>query len=252
MKKIPRLYYMFAKNDDIYDVYLYDDITDDKRFNWETYQMEDAGTSAAGFKKEMDALPENAEIHLYLNSNGGSVKEGTAIYNMLRRHKGRKVGYVDGVAHSIAFTIFQACDYRIMGEGTSCLIHFPWVCTAGNADELRAEAEQLDALADASVTLLMSRAKDISEAELRDMMKKETILTPDMALQYGFCDEIANRESVSEPVQAAGNIKEIKNALKNSGFEETLKDFIKLSEEEKKEESQNNASMMDAFFNAFL
>ena len=252
MKKIPRLYYMFVKNGEVYDIYLYDDITDDKRFNWETYRLEDAGTSAAGFKKEMDALPENAEIHLYLNSNGGSVKEGTAIYNMLRRHKGRKVGYVDGVAHSIAFTIFQACDYRVMGEGTSCLIHFPWVCTAGNADELRAEAEKLDALSDASVALLMARSKNISENELREMMKKETILTPDMALKYGFCDEIADRDPVTEPVQVAGNIEEIKQAVKNPEFETTLKDFIEFSNQTENKEPQTDVSMMDTFFNAFL
>ncbi len=251
MKKVPRMYYMFSKNGDAYDIYLYDDITDNKRFNWETYRMEDAGTSAAGFKKEMDALPENAEIHLYLNSNGGSVKEGTAIYNMLRRHKGHKVGYVDGAAHSIAFTIFQACDHRVMGEGTSCLIHFPWVCTAGNADELRAEAQQLDALSDASVSLLMSRAKGISENELREMMKKETILTPDMALKYGFCDEIADREADIEPVQAAGEIKEIKSALQNSNFPDTLKEFVTLTKK-KETEPKNEVSEMDAFFNAFL
>lgn len=248
MKKIPKMYYMFSKNGESYDIYLYDDITDDKRFNWETYKMEDAGTSAAGFKKEMDQIPEDTEIHLYINSNGGSVKEGTAIYNMLRRHAGKKIGYVDGVAHSIAFTIFQACDYRIMGEGTSSLIHFPWVCTAGNADELRAEADQLDQLSNASVALLMSKAKGISEEQLREMMKKETILTPDKALEYGFCDEIAEREVVSEPVQAAGEIKELKTALKNQSFENTLKDFVELAGEKKKEEP----SIMDVFFNTFL
>ena len=189
---------------------------------------------------------------MYINSNGGSVKEGTAIYNQLKRHKAHKTGYVDGVAHSIAFVILQACDHRVMGEGTSALLHEMWVCTAGNARQLREEADQLDILMQGSRKLFMQRAKNITEEELQSLMEKETMLTPDMALEYGFIDEIAGRTEIEEgPQQAAKDIEELKEKMQSRNFKETLEEFEKLVEE-KEESVEQKASVMDVFLNAFL
>ena len=132
----------------------------------------------------LDAIPETDEIKIYFNSNGGSVDQGTAIYNMLKQHGSYKTGIVMGVCHSIAFTILQACDKRIMGQGTTAIIHDMWETVTGNAADLRAEADNLDVAMESCIALFMQRAK-ISEDEVREMMHKETTLSPQKALEYG-------------------------------------------------------------------
>ena len=78
----------------------------------------------------------------------------------------------------------------------------------------------------------MQRAKNITEEELQDLMEKETMLTPDMALEYGFIDEISGRAEVQEePQQAAKDIKELKEKMQAANFKETLEEFEELVEE---------------------
>lgn len=86
MYKFQKLYYTFQKVGNVTKIYLYDDIKEHGEFNWETYRRDESETSAKHFQKLLDEVPENGEIELYINSNGGSVKEGTAIYNKLKRH----------------------------------------------------------------------------------------------------------------------------------------------------------------------
>ena len=86
------------------------------------------------------------------------------------------------------------------------------------------------------------------------MMEKETILTPDKALEYGFIDEIAGRETddplnvSDEPLQ---NIRKMKEKFQKNDFSDTLKEFEELVGEDKKDDPED-ASMMDAFLNIFL
>lgn len=188
------------KAEGVYEIYLYDDVTKQGPFNWETWKYEESETSAKHFKEMLDAIPENAKINMYFNCNGGDVDQGTAIFNLLKRHPAEKTGYVDGVCHSIAFTIFQAMDHRIMGEGTSAIIHEMWGYCVGNADEMRKYADDLDVMMDSCVALFMNRAKGITEDELREMLKQETVLTPQKALEYGFCDEISDKQESDDPI----------------------------------------------------
>lgn len=251
--KIPKIKFLFKKEDNKYRIYVYDDIKENGKFDWNTWEYKESETSAKYFQQKLDEIPDDAEIELYFNSNGGSVKEGTAIYNQLKRHKAHKTGYVDGVAHSIAFVMLQACDHRVMGEGTSALLHEMWVCVAGNAEQLRREADQLDDLMVASRRLFMLRATNITEKELEELMKKETMLTPDKALEYGFIDEIAGRSELELDgvQQAAADIQKLREKMNSQNFSEILEEFKELTVG-KTEEPQNKVSDMDAFFNAFL
>lgn len=251
MLKIPKIQFLFKQENNKYQIYVYDDVQEQGKFDWNTWSYKESETSAKYFQEKLAEIPENAEIELYFNSNGGSVKEGTAIYNQLKRHKAHKTGYVDGVAHSIAFVMLQACDHRVMGEGTSALLHEMWACVAGNAAQLRTEADQLDDLMVASRKLFMLRAKNITESQLKEMMEKETMLTPDKALEYGFIDEIAGRkENVPEGAQqAAVDIQKLREKMNGTNFPEVLKEFKELTENEM---PQNKVSAMDAFLNAFL
>ena len=181
----------------VHKLYIYDEVRAQGTFNWATWDYEESETSAKYFRDQLDAIPNGETIELHLNSAGGEVGEGVTIYNLLRQKAGtgsRIVGYVDGMAYSIAMTIAMACDEIHMGLGTSMFLHNPWTVVGGNADQLRAMADQLDELSEASLQLYMSRATGITEDELRQMMKKETMLAPDKCLQYGFCDVVGEEK----------------------------------------------------------
>lgn len=182
----------------VHKLYVYDDVRAQGKFDWDSWDYKESETSAKYFRDQLDAIPNGSTIELHVNSAGGEVGEGVAIYNLLRQKAEagcRVIGYVDGMAYSVAMDIIMACDEIHMGLGTSMFLHNPWTYAQGNADQLRAMADQLDALGDASAQLYMSRAKNLTEEELRQMMKKETMLAPDTCLEYGFCDFVGEQKS---------------------------------------------------------
>lgn len=186
----------------VHKLYIYDEVSAQGKFNWSTWDYEESETSAKYFRDQLDTIPNGETIELHVNSAGGNVGEGVTIYNLLRQKAGtgsRIIGYVDGMAYSIAMTIAMACDEIHMGLGTSMFLHNPWTVVSGNADQLRAMADQLDELSEASLQLYMSRATGITEDELREMMKKETMLAPDKCLQYGFCDIVGEGKNNEDP-----------------------------------------------------
>lgn len=180
-------------------LYIYDDVTEYGEFDWNTWEYKDSETSAKYFAEKLSDIPEGQTIELHINSNGGSVKEGVAIYNLLKQCSNKKVGIVDGVAHSVAFLILQACDERKMCLGTTALVHDMWMYCSGNAAQLRKYADDLDDMMEANRQVFLERA-NISEEELIELMQNETYLTPDKALEYGLIDEIMNKKT-----ETAGN-----------------------------------------------
>ena len=176
-------------------LYIYDDVTEYGEFNWNTWEYEESETSARYFAEQLAEIPESQEIELHINSNGGSVKEGVAIYNLLKQKTNHKTGIVDGVAHSVAFLILQACENRKMCLGTTALIHNMWMYCSGNATQLRKYADDLDDMMEANRQVFMERAT-ISEEELKSLMEAETYLTPDKALEYGLIDEVYGKKAV--------------------------------------------------------
>lgn len=202
-----KMKYRFEQSAGVHKLYVYDNVRAQGSFNWNTWEYEDSETSAKYFRDRLDGIPDGADIELHVNSAGGEVGEGVAIYNLLvlkRKAGSRIVGYVDGMAYSVAMDIIMACDEIHMGLGTSMFLHNPWACASGNAEALRGIADQLDALADASAKLYLSRAKNLSEDELKEMMRKETMLAPDTCKQYGFCDFVGDEEGSRTSVDGAG------------------------------------------------
>lgn len=183
---------------DITKLYIYDEVRAAGKFNWETWSYDESETSAKHIRDQLDAIPNDGTIELHVNSAGGEVGEGVTIYNLLKQKSkaGAKIiGYVDGMAYSVAMDIVMACDEIHMGLGSSMFLHYPWMNASGSAEELRGYADQLDALGNASLQLYLMRSNGkITEAELSDMMAKETMLEPDKCLQFGFCDVIDGLE----------------------------------------------------------
>lgn len=181
-------------------LYIYDDVTAYGSFDWTTWTYKDSETSAKYFREQLAAIPDTDTIELHINSNGGSVKEGVAIYSQLKQAACKKIGYVDGVAYSVAFLILQACDERVMGLGTSALVHNMWMSVDGNAKELRKAADDLDVLMESNRKIFLERS-NLEEQKLVEMMEAETFLTPDQCLEYGLIDRIDSYQADEKNIQ---------------------------------------------------
>ena len=177
----------------IAELYIYGDIS--------ACPQED-GVSAASLSMQLAALQGVSQINVYINSYGGDVSEGVAIYNALKRHNAKIVTYCDGMACSIASVIFMAGDERIMCNPSFLMIHDAWTYAAGNADDFRKAADDLDVITTASISAYMAHCK-LSEQELRAKMKAETWLTHTQALEMGFATGIMDAEIAEKPAQNA-------------------------------------------------
>lgn len=174
------------------DIFIYGDIV--------SYRWDESDTSASSFKEDLDNLGDVSTINLHINSPGGSVFEGIAIHNMLKRHQAKINVYVDALAASIASVIAMAGDTIYMPKNSMLMIHNPWTIAMGNAAELRKVADDLDRIANSSKQTYLQKAGDkLTEEKLQEMLDAETWLSADEALEYGLCDvvEEANQMAAS-------------------------------------------------------
>ena len=166
-----------------------------------TDEYEDTDTSAAGFRNALKSLGDVKSINLHINSPGGSVFEGIAIYNMLKQNSARINVYIDGLAASIASVIAMSGDAIFMPSNSMMMVHNPWVMAIGNASELRKQADDLDQITKSSVQTYLAKAGDkLDEKTLTQLMDDETWLTAQEAVDYGLADE------VMEPNKAVASI----------------------------------------------
>lgn len=176
------------------DIYIFGDIT-----SWEWL---DSDVSSYTLSKEIQELGGDIEtIDVHINSYGGEVAEGLAIYNMLRGHKAKIRTFCEGFACSIASVIFMAGDERIMRNAALLMIHPAWMYTAGNADQLRKDADDLDKITQASINAYMQNI-NISEDELQELLDNETWILPSEALEMGFATSIVG-ETMTEKAAAS-------------------------------------------------
>lgn len=145
------------------------------------------------FNNLLKALGEVDRIRAIVNSQGGHVAEGLAIYHALRSHKAKVEIEIVGVAASMASAIAMAGDHISMAEDGLFMLHDPWVIAGGNADELRAAADMLDKHGD-SLAGIYARRTQHTESEILEMMGKDggggSWLNAEEALEAGFIDEI--------------------------------------------------------------
>lgn len=189
-------YFQLATSGNVANLNIYGEIT-----SWPWLESD---VSAHNLSKQLADMQDVMQINVYINSYGGEVMEGLAIYNALRRHKAHVTTYCDGSACSIASVIFMAGDERIMSKPSFLMIHDAWTFVSGNADALRKQADDLDTITQASVTAYMERI-NITEGKLRELMKAESWLTHDEALEMGFATSIEETEDSDKPSQSVKN-----------------------------------------------
>ena len=179
----------------VLELYIYGDVESDG-YDWWTDHTIESETSANHFRDELAKYPNATEIRLFINSYGGSVFEGTAIYNQLRRHPAKKVVYIDGFACSIASVIAMAGDEVVMPRNAMMMIHNAWMYACGNAAELRKAADDLDAINRGNRQAYLQKCGGaLAEEQLIQMLDNETWLTAEECIAYGLADRYAEQDA---------------------------------------------------------
>lgn len=161
------------------DLYFYGDIVSDWMGAWS-----DADQYPEAILNFLQGR-EGKSLNIYINSAGGSVFAGIAIYNMLKRHKGKKIVYVDGLAASIASVIAMAGDEIIVPSNAFLMIHKPWAVCMGNAIECRKMADDLDAAEVGIINVYKEHLADgVKIEDISKMMEAETWLNGVDAAKY--------------------------------------------------------------------
>lgn len=180
-------YFQLTQNNNEVDIQIYGDIT-----SWVWFETD---VSSYTLSKQIEGL-ECDKINVYINSYGGEVAEGLAIYNQLKRHKAKVKTVCDGFACSAASVIFMAGDERVMSTASLLMIHNAWTWVSGNSKELRKQADDLDVITQASINAYMQEV-NITEEELKQMLDDETWIAPQEALEKGFITTIVNEKDAN-------------------------------------------------------
>lgn len=178
---------------------------------------DDSGVGAKDFLETIGKLDVD-DIDLRINSLGGSVFEGNAIYNGLRAHKAKVHVKIDGIAASIASVIAMAGDDIEIPENGMIMIHDPWTYAEGNADEMRKAADMLDKIKGGLVAAYRTKTgKD--DAEIADLMTAETWMTAREAVDMGFADSITGAVDAQNSFdnEVLARFRNVPASLKGSG-----------------------------------
>jgi ATP-dependent Clp protease protease subunit len=164
------------------------------------------------FREELEKHQGNVVVRL--NSPGGDVFAGVAIYNMLNEHNGEVTIKVDGIAASIASLIAMAGDKIVMLPGSMMMVHLPWTFAAGNADDLAQVVESLEKCGESMVPIYVART-GLSEERINELLKAETWMTAEDAVELGFADEaVEAKTTISDSIKNALNFAtDVKSAV---------------------------------------
>ncbi len=171
-------YSMKAKGSSVAEVYIYEDIG--KRFG---------GVSDKQFAADLKALGAVSTIHVRLNSYGGDVFEGLAIYRLLADHPATVVAFIDGIAASIASVIAMAGDEIRIAEAGEIMIHEAWTVAIGPAVEMRAAADHLEATSSSIADVYAARTGQ-SKDQIQAWMAAETTFQSADAVKHGFAQTV--------------------------------------------------------------
>lgn len=152
----------------------------------------DSGITADSVSKFLAALPNGTtEINVRINSPGGDVFEGVAIYNVLF-NSGLTINVkIDALAASIATVIAMAGHTVEMAGNAQWMIHKAWTIAMGNAEDMRSTANLLESIDNGSITATYAARTGLEEKEISDLMAAETWMDAKTAKAKGFVDSIA-------------------------------------------------------------
>ena len=169
------------------DIYIFGDIVPLAWF--------DGDVSANSLEKQIKDLDVD-EIRVHIDSYGGAVSEGWAIYNALRQHPAKVITYGDGFVASAALYPFLAGDERIASNLSAYYLHQVMISAEGYADELRAAANEAEMMTEIGINAFVERTKMAAD-DVRELMEAETWLSPSEALEQGIATSIVADTAMS-------------------------------------------------------
>ena len=195
-----------SKQDNGLEVFVYGDITSGLT------------QDIIGAVSHLDAAPKNITVRI--NSYGGDLAEGIALYNYLKglASKGARIETrVDGFACSAASIAFLAGDERIMPDSTIFMMHFPWMMTAGNSNQLTADAATLQTMGD-SMAKIYEANSSLSLEQIQVLLEGDagdgTWLDAETCLDYGFATKVEEAKTSTQAMMRSC-IKSLFNTKKN-------------------------------------
>ncbi|WP_423985266.1 ClpP-like prohead protease/major capsid protein fusion protein [Klebsiella michiganensis] len=167
---------MQARADNEAEIYIYDEIG-----YW--------GVTARQFVNDLKALGDITHINLHINSPGGDVFDGIAIFNALKHHGAAITVHIDGLAASMASVIAMVGNPVIMPENTMMMIHKPWGFAGGDANDMRDYAELLDKVESVLIPAYAAKTGKSSD-EIAAMLEDETWMDGSECVELGFADQV--------------------------------------------------------------
>src|SRR5690606_6330080 len=157
------------------------------------------------FWEELQKLGATKELKVYINSPGGDVFAGQAIYSMLSRCQAQVTVYVDGLAASAASLIAMAGDRVIMPRNAMMMIHNPWTYAWGDANAFLQIAAELEKIREAMIPVYQAKT-GLTKDEISKLLNDETLMTACDALELVFADEFAEALQVAASIFTPGRM----------------------------------------------
>ncbi|TLS37979.1 Clp protease ClpP [Pseudalkalibacillus caeni] len=168
-------------------------------------------TSAKDIEDVLNKIT-SGTINLHLNSPGGDVFDGIAIYNQLKNHASKVIVHVDGLAASAASIIAMAADELIMNTGSMMMIHEASTFAWGNKADFQKALNALEGIDKSIVDIYMTRFQG-ERSEIETMLQGETWFTSDEAVDVGLADRV--NQTVEEDDDDDVDPEEFKNSVLN-------------------------------------
>lgn len=177
---------------------------------------------------QIAAAKDADSLTVHINTVGGDVSEGFAMYDVLKNSSKKVITVVEGLCASIGSVIFLAGEERQMTANSELMIHNPWAGAMGDADELQVMADQLKETESNLIDFYAKHTKQ-KKATLDGWMKEEKWMKPEEAISLGFATSVVNKMEVAASIfresvlrkKDTSLINEIKGEM-NKGFENIL------------------------------
>lgn len=170
------------------------------------------GVTAKRFADDLRAMGDVSAINVRINSPGGDVFDGLAIYTQLTQHKAPVNVFIDGLAASAASFIAMAGDTIKIAENGMFMIHKAWSMAVGNSDDMMKVADTLSKVDD-TIALTLQKRSGQTEDDIRKWMKDETWMSGQEAVDRGFADGLMEAKKVEARFKMLASFKNAPDSL---------------------------------------
>ena len=189
---MPKPYFDFQQAGEQADIYIFGDIT--------SFPNVESDVSAFRLARQLEQSENLAEINIHVDSDGGDVSEGFAIYNAIRNKNAHVKTYADGFVASAAIYPFLAGDERVANNVSAFYFHPVIGGQYGYAEDLREAADELDKLTE--IGLGAFTAAGMKEQAARDLINSKTWYAPEAVLEMGLATSIQKQSNSKAALQS--------------------------------------------------